>query len=236
MRGATPSYVEIYPRGFDVVQLDAESATHSGFCSTCGFPRPGSAGVDVTITDTVPRTPPFEMTWKALMFARSDLLDVIGWDLMGERFAFGTVTNSLGCVLTDWQTLVPRTLPVTVRQVRKAGYRFCSGCGRVSYFAMGRRYLCPPPTNLCEVIATTSGSLLLRSDVAARVPFARWRKLGHEKVHVLDQPLDGLPIILDREHATEPDLTAEEISDSSRFFTTLNAIDEEFRKRQKPGS
>jgi hypothetical protein len=84
---------------------------------------------------------------------------------------------------------------VLVRGNEKSGFRICSGCGRVLYSAVGRRYLLKRDAEGIEIVEDQSGSLVVSETVAHRIDGAgKWKNLGFKKLDVRDEPVDGLDI------------------------------------------
>jgi hypothetical protein len=179
---------------YETKEAHAE-AMRTTLCPGCAFPRPGVTSVDVRLQERSPRDKPLNIMFASgVGLVHRELLDLIGEDLARRELYLGRVFGNRGNEVADWVTFRGRNR-VIVRGSKDAEYRTCKRCGRNIYHATGKRYLYPAPPSEATIFESDLSGLVLPPDVYDRVATRKWRKLGVDKLPVLDQPTDGLGTI-----------------------------------------
>ncbi len=164
-------------------------------CAGCLYPKPGVTTFDVRLQDRAPRDKPLNFVYGyAVGLMHRELLDLIGMQVVQRDLYIGRVTGARGDQLADWVTFRGRR-QVIIRGSKDATYRVCPECDRVVYFASGKQYLYPAPPADAMVFGTQHAGLIVGQEVQDRVAAKKWRRLGVEKLPVLDEPLDGLGVL-----------------------------------------
>jgi len=122
-------------------------------------------------------------------------------DILGEQavdaFYFGNVLDPGGNRLEDFRTYRAKDNFIFLRGNRESDYRGrCKACGqRRRYFPGGKSYVLSRDLGAHAIYGTHMG-LLVNEEVFGRIGGKRWPGLGVEKIPVLDEPRDGLPVDL----------------------------------------
>jgi hypothetical protein len=180
---------------FATKQSHAE-ALQGWLCSGCLDPKPGVHAVDVCLQDRVPRDKPMNLVhgWGVGLIHR-ELLDLLGDDIVEQDLYIGRIVGARGNVVTDWVTFRGRRGVIVRGSSDDAACRVCDQCGRNIYYAGGKRYLYPAPPCDATIFESHLSGLVVPPKVYERVATKKWRRLGIDKLPVLDQPTDGLGVI-----------------------------------------
>lgn len=164
-------------------------------CAECGEVKTGSGGVDLYIQedwlDDVPLSMVSGCGVGVIQTAFVELLQAAVAGNLEGSIKIGRVFGPNGKLTENWRSFHgdPR---VVVRGESPAGCRVCP-CQRCHYFAQGRQYLCPAPSESLEVNYAGLGSLVVSERIRTQILVRSWRSLEVERLPILDQPLDGLP-------------------------------------------
>jgi hypothetical protein len=193
------AFYHFYPQGLNPCTLERDASGNDSpewLCPGCNAPRPGVTSVDVQIQERRPGSGPLAcLIAGGILLARRDWLEMLGLGRTKEDLFLGSVRGDGGRILRDWSTVRARH-SVIVRGSKNAGYRKCDVCGRIVYFAMGVKYLCPAPAEDAYVFESYACSLVIDAKVVDRSTLEPSRKLGINKLAVLSTPQDGLTEIL----------------------------------------
>ena len=193
---STP-FIHLYPATIEpcsMVKTVYAEARQSWLCTGCSYPRPDVREIDVTIQDAVPRGSMNFVNGCGVPLARKDLLLSLGQEVIARDLYIGRVFGKSGDILPDWITYRGRNRLV-VRGTRNVTFRRCADCGRPVYFAMGNRYLCPPPVEDSLYESDLTG-LIVPASLIERVPVAQWPGISEDELPVIESPKDGLPVAL----------------------------------------
>jgi hypothetical protein len=170
-----------------------ERARATWLCPGCAAPKPGTAAVDVHIQEKAPSEKPLSFAnGCGVPLANREFLLSLGTDVVQRDLYLGKVFGPRGNVLDDWVTFRGRRR-VIVRGSKNVSHRQCNVCARHVYFAMGSRYLFPPPGSDASIHESDLFGLVVTPELAARVTVNRWPKLGVEELKVVEKPKDALP-------------------------------------------
>ncbi|MCI0365951.1 MAG: hypothetical protein L0219_19000, partial [Phycisphaerales bacterium] len=86
------------------------------------------------------------------------------------------------------------TATLFIRGDESSSTRICELCGRRLYHPHGRRHLVVRPPSEHSIFESQFHQLIVTPEIYDRVKQRQWRKLGVDRLKVLDQPRDGLPI------------------------------------------
>lgn len=167
------------------------AAASSWLCKDCSAPRAFVESVNIRIQEEEPIDEPLTLvSGCGLFLARQDLLDILGGDHVCRDLLCGTVTNRHGRTLPDWKTVRGRR-QLIVRGSEHVGYRRCTTCGRLCYFAMGSRYLYPRPADDASIYGSDLG-LIVAPGILDADAFARWPQIVVDMLPTPDEPMDAL--------------------------------------------
>jgi hypothetical protein len=172
-----------------------ELAKGSWACPGCGFPLPGVKGVDVTVVGVPDNASLSCVHGLGLGVADRALLESFGANEAERYLYLGKVFGPDGAPLQKWVTF-NGTHRILVRGSKHATARVCPECGRQIYFAMGRQYLYPKPSEAIKMFDVGWGALVVTGDFAARAARTQWRKVNWTRLKVLREPEDGLGELL----------------------------------------
>ena len=173
-----------------------EEAQRTWFCSGCCCPRPGFREIDAVIQEKRPEPVLNGVAACGLGLAHIDFLAALGQDVVERDLHIGRVFDRNGDIINDWVTFRGRR-KLIVRGRDHVGYRKCDQCGRSVYFAMGDPYLCPPPKRDDCVYESDLWGLVIPERLMGRIMTREWKGVHIQKLAVLAEPQDGLPIELD---------------------------------------
>jgi hypothetical protein len=121
--------------------------------------------------------------------ARRDFLQAVVGETLETEFWLGRVfvaDRERG----EWVTFRGKR-PLIVRGSKNVSFRVCELCARNVYFAMGSRYLCPPPPPDISAFETDLFG------IAVRVPTVAiertWSGVSLEPLPIREHAADGLP-------------------------------------------
>jgi hypothetical protein len=150
------------------------------------------ASVDATIQEPVPADPPLNfINGCSLGVVRRDFLEELGMDIVHNYLFIGDLFGPDGHSIENWLTFRGK-LRLIIRGTKNVSYRQCSECGRVVYFAMGKRYLYPAPPEHVELFESHLNGLILHENLFSRLNLARWPKVTVDALSVLSKPKDSL--------------------------------------------
>jgi hypothetical protein len=129
------------------------------------------------------------------MVARQDVVDLFPEHIL-PQLHLGTLLDEAGRVIPEFAT-VRAAQEVIIRGSTNVSYRKCSECERPIYYAGGKRYLCPSPTNDQLVLGSDLSGLVFPEKVFAEMGLKYPSSLVLvEKLPVVNPPDDGLPEVL----------------------------------------
>jgi hypothetical protein len=169
----------------------------SWMCSQCGEVLRGTGSVDLFIQEKTPENTPLNMvSGCGVGVAQAAFLELLREEGVEHLLRIGRVFGPNGELLEKWRSFHsdPR---VIVRGELRAGNRICPECGRCHYFAQGTRFLCPRPPTTLELYYGGVGSIIVSERIRSKVFGQNWRMLEMERLPILDEPLDGLPRVLE---------------------------------------
>jgi len=160
-------------------------------CAECGMPRADQGAIDVVIQEHAPPGQLVNFVFGLGVLLIHDRLR----ELVGDQgeLRLGSVVGGKGLV-KSWYTARPRNR-VIMRGSKHANYRVCETCGQVHYFALGKRYVCPPFPR-ADVLEAAFGGVLLAPPLFWRLSKADLKGVIVEDVQLLADPIDGLPLHL----------------------------------------
>jgi hypothetical protein len=164
-------------------------------CSSCGFPKPGVEGVNVTVVGVPGNASLNCVHGLGLGIAEKEFIESFGAGQADRYLHLGQVFGPDGQPLEKWVTFNGRNR-ILVRGTRHATARICQECGRQIYFAMGREYLYPKPREDVSMFDKGWGALVLTGDLAIRATRKQWTSVHCTRLKVLKQPEDGLGELL----------------------------------------
>ena len=191
----TEPYLCLSPLGlspctFDsAAQGDAEPKWH---CTDCCSVRTRTAAIDISVQESEREiTKPLSfVSGFGLGLIHNDFLDLLEKSAVQKSLLLGNVFCKGGRRHTSFSTYIARST-IIVRGTDEAAYRQCKSCGRIAYFAMGRKYLYPAPDPAVEIFEDYA-SLVVKQSVAAKIDKKKWRSLRVEILEVADKPFDNL--------------------------------------------
>lgn len=166
-----------------------ERARETWLCSGCGAPRPGVTSVDVRLQELPRKDLLTFVSGCGVPIARRHLLQELAGEALETDLWLGRVLGADDEEQTEWVTFRGRH-PLIVRGSRNVSHRVCGECGRNVYFAMGSRYLCPPPPGGIKVFETDLLGLAVFGQVITRRP---WPSIALETLPIREHAADGLP-------------------------------------------
>lgn len=191
------TYIHLKPNTMEPCDLtDAayEAARRSWLCTGCCRPRPEIEAIDVEVY-------PEGLRKVKLTFINGCLLPLVHRDVLDcfheaeiERYlGLGNVYDPEGRRIDAWWTFIAK-YRVLVRGTKHATYRRCSDCGRGVYFAMGRKYIFPAPSQEVLIFGTSAG-IVLPQWRFEELPVKCWPGVEVERLPVLDEPKDSLGVL-----------------------------------------
>jgi hypothetical protein len=115
----------------------------------------------------------------------------VNWQVVERDLSLGAVYGPDGTALPHLATFIGRHR-VIVRGSENVKSRRCEQCGRVAYYASGKRYLFPAPRDDADLLDGGNGRLVVSDAVFANIDVKVWARLGYEHTPVVEEPLDGL--------------------------------------------
>lgn len=191
------SLTHLYPATMEpcsMVKTAYVEARQSWLCTGCGYPRPDDQAIDVSLQDSEPKGSLNFVNGCGVPLARKALLLSLGQEVISRDLYIGRVFGKNGSLLTDWVTYRGKNRLI-IRGTRNVSFRRCADCGRPVYFAMGNRYLCPPPAEGCLYESDLMG-LIVPAGLIERLAIAQWPSIAIDELPVMESPKDGLPIVL----------------------------------------
>lgn len=179
----TPLYLE---------KDEVRRAQKSWLCSGCASPQPDVHHVDLTLQDGMPpgEALNFESA-SGVCVVKKQFLGSFDKALVQRDLYLGRVLGAEGMEFADLVT-IRGVCRVVIRGRHTVKHRYCPNCGRLIYFSERRgRYLWPSPPSDHSLFEIWGG-LLVSEPCFRKVTLGSWKKLGVEKLPVLDSPNDGL--------------------------------------------
>jgi hypothetical protein len=153
-----------------------EDAYKHWLCRGCNGPTPIARSIDVCLE--TPATLEKPMTGLSGGFpgiALKELISQISPEAVERDLFLGQVFLSDGTLLSDWVTYHGRHRLI-IRGTKHISQRVCPDCGRLVYFAMGKRHLFPdPPLDATLYESDLSGIILNEVDFNA-LDLSKWRR------------------------------------------------------------
>jgi hypothetical protein len=135
-------------------------------------------------------------------YARLDLLEILG-PAAEEYLTLGKLLDRTGKVIPQYRTLGSFN-PLWVRGNRKSANGFCSQCGELLYFALGKPYVLRQDLTGQPLYYGTQEGLIVNEALADRIREKHFKKIYVRELPVLERPRDGLPA--DLRHLTPASL------------------------------
>jgi hypothetical protein len=170
-------------------------AIEDWLCSGCTTHRPGDTGIDIQIQETVPANPPMNfVSGTGIGLAKLSFLESLGLEAIQQGLRLGNLFGPDRKSLDDWVTF--RGLRrLIVRGSRSVSWRRCSTCGRVVYFAMGKRYLYPKPDDNTGVFESDLFGIIIRADLVRNLQIDKEPNLRIDELRVPKVAADGLGVL-----------------------------------------
>lgn len=188
-------YYELRYNGQDAFTLsphNAPQALAQWRCEACKGVMRWTAPVNIIVQGDRPRLNALNMIWGADAGAiHHDFAEALGREVVEAHLLLGSMRTEEGKLLDRWSTFIGRHRLI-VRGSREVSWRRCEACGRVCYFALGKRYLFPAPDPLVKIFHAGGSELVVTEDIYARLSGTRWRGLGIRELPVVTTPADGL--------------------------------------------
>lgn len=194
---AAPTYTLARPAGHGHCTADDEwydECRADWMCTRCGGFRTEPGVVDVRIQETRPAEILTFVWGTQLGVARRAVLQALGVE-HSPMLQIGRVIGGKGDVLPEWVSF-HGIHGIVVRGCHDVILRRCPECHRALYFATGRKYLCPAPDPVAQVLDAGKGSLVIRNSPDQPFPGLTWKGVSIVGVPVRTAPLDGLPVEL----------------------------------------
>lgn len=179
---------------FSLAKKDYSEAKKHWLCTGCNRPFPNIGPIDVQIQNSKVQGPLNFIQGAGLGVAQKSFLIRLGKERVARDLQLGAITSPAG-PLSDWVTFVGRQ-HVLVRGSKNVSYRACSSCGRTVYFAMGKHYLFPKPEACAEIYDSGWGGIVIPKELSTILGFEKDAGVLVETLEVLDEPCDGLPLLL----------------------------------------
>lgn len=177
-------------------KLSFKQAGESWLCLGCAFPKPDCKEIDITIQGARPDETPINfVSGCGVGIISREFILALGEEQVHRSLYLGRLFGEDGSLLERWATFIGKKR-IVVRGSEHVSYRWCSECGRLVYFALGRSYLCQPPTDEFDIFDSGSGGLVVTQELMERVSMHKWPKLIRTRLPVLEVPLDGLPVLI----------------------------------------
>ena len=164
----------------------------SCWCPGCKFGvrnRPFK-GIPISLLESTPPQPLACTDCREAFLVHDSLLEVFDCTEWRENVRLGPVLLQDGSVGKDWHSAVFRARKI-LRGSKNAAFRICPCCGRVVYFAMGRRFICPSETD-AEIMG---GNEMVISESVLTEKRKRWiageKGLAATGIKTTRTPLDG---------------------------------------------
>lgn len=176
----------------------SDFARKNWLCTGCRSPRPKMTTIDVHLQDIEPTGDINVVFGFGIPLIRKEIIMEFDQKFIKRDLYIGRVFNRDDKELTDWVTFRARQRLI-IRGSKHAGTRKCEQCGRILYFAMGSRYLCPSPENVEVLSESDLCGLIIPEQIYNNTlkNFRKLKKVQCDRLPVLVKPKDGLPINLD---------------------------------------
>lgn len=106
----------------------------------------------------------------------------------------GKVIEPSGKKIAEWNSFQGHHR-VIIRGTTHVSSRRCGECERICYFAMGKRYLFPPPNPAVELFESDLAGLVMRKELFLSLNLGGWKKFQVDRLAVPTEPPDGLGIL-----------------------------------------
>jgi hypothetical protein len=188
------TYVELGSTTMNPCDLGSQAAyveaERTWLCRECGHPKRGVEGVEVRVS-ALARDPPLNLVNGTLLgIAYKPFLDRFPRSAVENDLHIGPVYGPDGKLL-DWVTFHGRTRLI-LRGSKHVSHRICPNCNRDIYFAMGKKYLYPPPPSGVTLFESHACGLIVPLEVFETLDLGKWKRLSIDRLRVLDVPNDGL--------------------------------------------
>jgi hypothetical protein len=165
------SFYHVYSGTLNPCSVDKESykkAQHSWLCSQCLSPRESWETVDFEIQESAPDDPPLNfVNGCGLGVVRRDFLEELGLQVVQRDLYLGNLRGPNGALIENWMTFRGKQR-VIIRGSTNVSFRRCTECSRIVYFAMGKRYLFPSPSENADIFGSDLYGLVLRQQASSR--------------------------------------------------------------------
>lgn len=168
-------------------------ASKTWLCTACKCPRPGTQAVDVWLQEERIEGVLNGVFGAGVGVARRDFLARIGDELVARELHLGRALGPDGRALRDWVSFRGRHVLI-IRASKHVSGGPCEACGRIGYFAMGKRYLYPSPVEGVELFESDLWGLVLPEHVFERSGIGALKRqhLIVQRLRVLPFPKDSL--------------------------------------------
>jgi hypothetical protein len=126
--------------------------------------------------------------------AKLSFLESLGFGLIQQDLLLGKVYGPNRSSIEQWVTFRGRRRLI-VRGSKSVSWRRCSICGRVIYFAMGKRYLYPKPDDDTGVFESDLFGIVIRADLVRNVKLDKESNLRIDELRVPKVAFDGLGVL-----------------------------------------
>jgi hypothetical protein len=198
-------FIHIYLKGSDLCEVDRNSAGKSELswaCQGCKHIR-----IDVPLPsikilkETLMDIPISGLNVGNTMVVRKDFVHALN-GLVLEQLDFGELLDEANNVIEGFVTVRAKHY-TWMRGKENVSIRKCECCGRVLYYASGKRYLCGHSFDENSVLSSDLSGLVFPENIFESLNFNFPKKSTViEKLEVLDSPRDGLPLDLNQWNGT----------------------------------
>ena len=176
---------------------EMSKARRSWLCTGCVLPLPGTGPIDIHIQEDKPDSALSFVSGCGVSVARRDLLGLFGQERMDRDLILGEVMDSDGVILDDWITFMGRTR-CPIRGTKNVSLRRCEDCGRILYFATGKRHICPVSSQGHELWESDLNGLVVPEELYDSISFpgAVLKRVSSSRLEMVTDTRDGLPLDL----------------------------------------
>lgn len=189
-------FMHLYPSGLNTVDLEIGLGfdANEKICHECGAPMPGAERLVVHVMSTPSlKSPLCFLNGYLLTVIRKDFAKSLNIDCSKRNKSIGEIWSK-GSAQDEWVTFYTEDRPI-VRGSENAAHRLCTTCGRVIYFALGRKYLCSAPVGSGPYATPLAGVIFEKNLVDANL-LKGLKGVYVDRLSITDHPADGFSIDL----------------------------------------
>lgn len=169
-----------------------EKATKSWLCIGCASPKNISGPINIVIQEDMPENTPLNfVSGSGLGIAKIDFLFLFGKNTILNHLYTGSIFNLKGLKLPNFVTFYGK-YSIIVKGTKNVTYRKCELCGRILYFAMGKKYLYPAPESNILIFDSGNGGLVIKEDLIKNIAKDQYSKLTISRLNVCKKPIQGI--------------------------------------------